>query len=112
MLQVAPKDFDVRPASTGKLTVNPADVTGLDANTNLISETRTVELLGEPPTAKWLGFQDWAIRAIHGHLASPALVVAESVGKANLCELMVSVIILKATCRNMNLQLLPGDQTS
>ena len=50
-LELCPEDTDIRPSTTGKGSMRPYDISGLDADTNLVAESSLLKLVRVPPFA-------------------------------------------------------------
>jgi hypothetical protein len=90
------ENFDVGPRTRLKWPVSPHDVTGPDANSNLLSNTRSLELVAIVGVRKGVWLQDGKIGAVDRHEAVIANVVNEPIFPYNLQkEASVSRRIIK-----------------
>jgi len=83
LLQPIPEDVDIWIAATRKGSIDPNNVTGLDAHHHLVPVTGGFELVGiEPP--KWMLHWQSKIGSIDRDLASLACITSVSVGPKDL----------------------------
>jgi hypothetical protein len=83
-LQSASKDLDVGPLATGERAMDPNNISCLNTHSNLISQSSSPELVGEPLLAERHRLLDPKVGAINCHLARLALITPELIAPANL----------------------------
>jgi len=78
------KDFDVRPPTTWKRSIDPNNLASLDADSNLAPHARSFVLVRVPLFAEWMGLIDSEVGSINSDQAGLAAVVGKSVLPSNL----------------------------
>jgi len=84
LLQNGTKDVQIRPCITFKRTTERHDITCSNADTNLIAQTRSIELVRVPFLFKRKLLQDFKVNSINGHQSTFILVIAEAILPDNL----------------------------
>jgi hypothetical protein len=84
LLQPASKDLDVGPSATGERAMDPNNISCLNTHSNLILQSSSPELVGEPLLAERCRLVDPKVGAINCHLARLALITPKSIAPANL----------------------------
>ena len=65
------EDLQIRPGTTSKWTIHPNNMACLNADSNLISNARAIELVRKPSRTERCRLLNSAIRSINRNLASP-----------------------------------------
>lgn len=84
MDETVPKYLNIRPPTTGIRSVDPNNVTRLDTNAYLISQTRPLELVRVPLFIVRMRLPNLEVRAINCDLASLSSVPAKAIGPMDL----------------------------
>lgn len=78
------KDCEIWPLATSERSLDPHDIARLDANGNLIAQTRSLELMRKPLLTEWSRFVNLEIGTINRDQAYLVPIITESVFPANL----------------------------
>jgi hypothetical protein len=84
LLQPLSKDLEVRPSSTGEWSIDPDNISCLNANSNLITQSSSPELVGEPLLVERLRLPDLNVGAINRNFARLSLITPELIAPTNL----------------------------
>ena len=78
------EDSDIRPPATWKGTANPNNISSLNADTYLISDSRSLEFVRKPALVEWMLLLNAKVGAIDCDLALATNIIPESILPANL----------------------------
>jgi hypothetical protein len=84
LLQSVSKDLEVGPLTTGERAIDPDNITSLNADSDLIAQSSSPELVGEPLLAERGRLVNLQVGAINRHFARLALITPESIAPTNL----------------------------
>lgn len=87
LLEIPSEDANVSPSSTSERTIDPANVTSLNANTHFTSKASTAKLVGVPRRAEWGWLLHWTIGAIDCQQACLTTVSLKAISKVNLTKI-------------------------
>jgi hypothetical protein len=84
LLQSVSKDLDVGPLAARKWAIDPDNITSLNADSDLIAQSSSPILVGEPLRVERLGLLDPEVCAVNSHFARLSLITPESIAPTNL----------------------------
>jgi hypothetical protein len=86
LFQSVSKDLEVGPLATGERSMEPDNISCLSTNSDLVAQSSSPELVGEPLLVEQLWLVDTEVGAVNCYLAGLALITPESIAPANLKE--------------------------